>query len=270
MAHDLVLGQTPRSFALGYLPTGATGYAPTKWVRPEEAEAMVAALVNRSGFLTPPLPRAAAEARVLSHLRAKKIGILSPDTSGLDLGMLVVNRLRGRPDEAPLLDPGVPSLTPVVSLTPSQKTLEKRALARLEPSTAAHAAALLLWARARGLRATLGETYRSLADQMALPEGRTGIERGKIGWHQVGRAFHIVVRNARGQVDRAAYRPLGDESERLGGTWLGRKPLQTPAGPVDDFAHFEYHPGLSLGTYRGTALAARELASAERRAARYA
>jgi hypothetical protein len=105
---------------------------------------------------------------------------------------------------------------------------------------------------------------------MALPENRTGIKRGKIGWHQVGRAFHIVVRDVRGKIDRSAYRPIGDEAERRGGVWLGRKLLQTPAGPVDDFAHFEYHPGLTLGLYRDTALAARELASAERRAARYA
>jgi hypothetical protein len=271
MAHDLVLGQTRRSFALGALPPGATGYAPTRWISPEEAESLVAALASRSGIFTPPLPRAAAEARVLEHLRAKKIGITSPVTGvGLDLGVLVVNRLRGRPDNAPLLDAGVPPLTPAVPLTASQKTLEKRALSLLEPTTAAHAAALLLWARARGMRATLGETYRSLADQMALPENRTGIERGKIGWHQVGRAFHIVVRDERGQVDRSAYRPLGDEAERRGGVWLGRKPLQTPAGLVNDLAHFEYHPGLTIGRYRGTALAARELASAERRAARYA
>jgi hypothetical protein len=188
----------------------------------------------------------------------------------VDLGVMLVNKLRGRPAGSPLLDPGVPPLTPVVSLTAPQKAAEKRGLALLEPTTREFARSVLSWARAVGLRATLGETYRSLADQVALPEGRTGITPGKIGWHQVGRAFHIIIRDARGQIDRPAYRPVGDEIERRGGVWLGRRPLMTPRGPVDDYAHFEYHPGLSIGSYRGSAQAARELASAEKRAARYA
>jgi hypothetical protein len=194
---------------------------------------------------------------------------VTSDGIGLDLGALVINRLRGRPDNSPLLDAGVPGLFPVVSLTPAQKSVEQRNLMLLEPSAREFARSILVWARSRGLRTTLGETYRSLAAQIALPENKTAIARGKIGWHQVGRAFHLVVRDARGQIDRAAYRPLGDEVERRGGVWLGRKPLMTPAGPVEDLAHFEYHPGLALSSYRGTSLAARELATAEKRAARY-
>jgi hypothetical protein len=271
MSLDLVLGQTPRSFSLGALPEGARDYAPNKWLSPSEAESMVAALMLPRGFFSPALSREQAERRVGALLRAKKVGITSePAKMGLDLAVLLINRLRGKPDDAPLLDPGVPPLTPVVSMTKAQKTAEGRGLALLEPSTRELARSILAWSRARGLRVDLGETHRSLADQMALPEGRTGIERGKIGWHQVGRAFHLVIRDERGKIVREAYKTVGDEVERRGGVWLGRQPLWTPKGPVDDYAHFEYHPGLVLSRYRNTAQAAKELASMSKRAARYA
>lgn len=188
---------------------------------------------------------------------------------GLDLGVLVVNRLRGRADDAPLLDPGVPPLTPVVEMSAREKTVEAKNLAMLEPSARAFARSVVVWARANGMRAMVGETYRSPAAQAALPEGRTGIAPGKIGWHQVGRAFHLVIRTPGGSIDRDAYPVAGRYVESRGGVWLGRAPLMTPKGPVDDFAHFEYHPGLKLSSYRGSALAARELAAAEKRAAKY-
>jgi hypothetical protein len=86
----------------------------------------------------------------------------------------------------------------------------------------------------------------------------------------VGRAFHLVIRDERGKIQREAYKTVGDEVERRGGVWLGRRPLWTPKGPVDDFAHFEYHPGLVLSRYRDTAQATKELASAAKRASRYA
>lgn len=194
---------------------------------------------------------------------------MSKSNVGLDLGMMVVNRLRGRPDDAPLLEAGVPPLTPVVELTPDQRAREKKGLMLLEPSTREHAKYLLIWARARGMRATLGETYRSLAEQAQIPSTRTAIAPGKIGWHQVGRAFHLVIRDERGQLDRPAYRTVGDEAERRGGVWLGRQPIMGPSGPIDDLAHFEYHPGLMLSRYRGSPLAVRELAAAEKRAAKY-
>lgn len=188
----------------------------------------------------------------------------------MDLGVMLVNKLRGRPAGAPLLDAGVPPLTPVVTLSPDEKKAEARRLMTLEPSTRDLARSILVWARARGLRATLGKTHRSLAEQTSLPDERTGIAAGKIGWHQVGRAFHLVIRDDRGQIDRGAYKTVGDEVERRGGTWLGRRPLRTRAGTyVDDFAHFEHHPGMSLPRYRGTAMAAREMAAASKRAARY-
>jgi hypothetical protein len=188
---------------------------------------------------------------------------------GLDLGVLVVNRLRGRADDAPLLDPGVPPLTPAVEMTANEKATEARNLAVLEPSTRAFTRSVAVWARSNGMRAMVGETYRSPAAQAALPEGRTGIAPGKIGWHQVGRAFHLVIRTGGGSLDRPAYPVVGKYVESRGGVWLGKTPLMTPAGPVDDFAHFEYHPGLKLSSYRGSALASRELAAAEKRAAKY-
>lgn len=188
----------------------------------------------------------------------------------MDLGVMLVNKLRGRPASAPLLDAGVPPLTPVVTLSPEEKAAEARRLMTLEPSTRDLARSILVWARARGLRATLGETHRSLAEQTSLPDERTGIAAGKIGWHQVGRAFHLVIRDERGQLDRSAYRTVGNEVERRGGVWLGRRPLRTRSGKlVEDLAHFEFHPGMTLPRYRGTPLAARELASATKRAARY-
>jgi hypothetical protein len=189
---------------------------------------------------------------------------------GLDLGLAVVNRLRGKPSQAPLLDPNVPPLTPMVTLTQREKDQEARNLRLLEPSTAAFAKGILIWARANGLRAILGETYRSAADQAALPATRTTIAPGKLGWHQVGRAFHLVIKTPSGQIDKMAYRTVGDEVERRGGVWLGRKPLKGQAGEILDLAHFEYHPGLSLGTYRGSPLASKEIAMAERRASRRA
>jgi hypothetical protein len=192
-----------------------------------------------------------------------------PSNVGLDLGLLVVNRLRGRADDAPLLDPGVPSLTPSVEMSASEHSTEQRNLRLLEPSTAAFARSVVTWARSNGIRAMVGETYRSLAAQMALPEGRTAVEPGKIGWHQVGRAFHLVLRTPGGKLDRDAYRKVGDYVESRGGVWLGRKPLLTPTGPVEDLAHFEYHPGMKLSRYRGSAQAARELAAAEQRASKY-
>lgn len=77
MSRDLVLGRTRRSFAIGSLPEGARGYAPTKWVTQDEASAMVEKLTRPSGFFSPGLPRERAEEKVLAQLRAKKIGIMS-------------------------------------------------------------------------------------------------------------------------------------------------------------------------------------------------
>lgn len=185
----------------------------------------------------------------------------------MDLGVIAVNRLRGQPDNTPLWK-SVPRVEPHVLPLP-QATAEKRKLLLLEPGTRKLAEHLLEWSRARGVRTYLGETYRSLADQMKIPEDKTGITRGKIGWHQVGRAFHLILKTPRGAIFKDAYPALGDEAERRGGVWLGRTPLMTPKGPVTDLAHFEYHPGISIGRYRRSNQADREMASAAKRAARY-
>lgn len=187
----------------------------------------------------------------------------------MDLGIMLVNKLRGKPSEAPLLDPGVPGVTPVVTLTQREKDQETRNLALLEPTTAAFARSILIWARANGIRAILGETYRSFEEQRNIPAHLTAISPGKISWHQVGRAFHLVLKTPSGQIDRQSYKTVGDEVERRGGVWLGRRPIKTRGGETLDLAHFEYHPGLVLAKYRGTPLAAKELAMAEKRAARY-
>ena len=80
MSLDLFLGRTKRNFAIGSLPEGARGYAPSKWVTRDEANAMVEALTRPSGFFSPGLSRERAEEKVLAQLRAKKIGIMSGTT----------------------------------------------------------------------------------------------------------------------------------------------------------------------------------------------
>jgi hypothetical protein len=191
----------------------------------------------------------------------------------MDLVVALVNSLRGRDVNAPLLDPGVPEATPVVSMTPVEREVEQKRLMTLEDSTREFAKAILIWARANGIPATLGETYRSKSDQDKVDPRYTAVPKGKIGWHQVGRAFHVVIRDADGHVSgpysRAAHARLGEEVRRRGGVWLGDKVIQGPVGPIIDLMHYEYHPGLFLSSYRGSKLASRELSQAEKRAVRY-
>lgn len=183
----------------------------------------------------------------------------------MDLLFALINKARGLPAESP-----VPPLIPPVDVTPAQHAAERRALALLEPSTREFAKSIIVWARANGIPALIGETYRSKEEQANVPAGRTGITPGQISWHQVGRAFHLIIRDKSGQLDRDAYRRVGDEVDSRGGLWLGRTPIVTNTGKkVLDLAHYEYHPGLELWQYRKSPLAARELAQAEKRAARY-
>lgn len=181
----------------------------------------------------------------------------------MDLLAAFFDLFRGKRSPSPL------SGDPPPPLTDRQEVDERRKLAALEPSTSKFAKEILEWARSQGLRASLGETYRSEASQAAIDPGRTAITPGKIGWHQVGRAFHLVIVDEKGKLDRPAYKTVGDEVDARGGVWLGRHPINTPKGPVTDLAHFEYHPGLKLSSFRSTPQARKELASAERRAARY-
>ena len=124
---------------------------------------------------------------------------------------------------------------------------------------------------ANGIPAILGETHRSQAEQAkAIEEGKSAIKEGQTGWHQYGRAFHLVIVDPKTRLlDKEAYKRVGAEVRRRGGEWLGDKTLITSKGRVQDLAHFEYHPGLKLSSYRGSHLAKKELTMAERRAARY-
>jgi hypothetical protein len=267
MARDLVLGLTPRSFALGSLPEGAEGYAPTKWVKMTEAELLVNKLMNPTGFLASrlgKLTREQAEKKVLDELRAQKVGIMSG--MGLDLGALVVNRLRGRPDDAPLVGPG----TKPLGMEWSQG--ERRALKLLEPSTAAHVVDVVSWARNQGIPAKLSSVsviYTPEDSARHYAEGRSGIAPGRLDWHQVGRAYHLVIPKKNDLPNRDAYAYIARYARQRGGEWLGDKTIITPRGPVQDLAHYEYHPGTDIASYRKSALATTELRRAQARARRY-
>jgi hypothetical protein len=187
----------------------------------------------------------------------------------MDLAVALINKIRGKDINAPLLDPSVPEQAPAFSLNPYQQGQEKKNLALLEPSTAAFAKGILTWARSYGIPALLGETYRSAEAELKIDPKRTAITPGKLSWHQVGRAFHLILKDPKGQLDRDAYKTVGAEVRRRGGEWLGDYVIHGPAGDFVDLAHFEYHPGLVLWQYRKSPLAAREVAQAEKRAARY-
>ena len=193
-----------------------------------------------------------------------------------DLVTMAINAARGKKGEAiydPLLKPAAPAPlpTPVPPLDPRMASIEERRMKTLEPSTNAFVVSILAWARANGIPAILGETHRSQAEQAkAIEEGKSAIKEGQTGWHQYGRAFHLVIVNPKTKLlDEEAYKKVGAEVRRRGGEWLGDKTLMTSKGQVQDLAHFEYHPGLKLSNYRGSNLAKKELAMAERRAARY-
>jgi hypothetical protein len=185
-----------------------------------------------------------------------------------DLAVMLFNKLRGRDAYAPLTGP---EHAPAPPLDARMASIEERRMKTLEPSTREFVAGILAWARASGIPAVLGETHRSEAEQSRQArEGRTAIPEGQTGWHQYGRAFHLVIVDPRTRLlDEPAYERVGTEVRRRGGEWLGDKVLRTSRGEVRDLAHFEYHPGIKLSSFRGSPRARRELALAERRAARY-
>jgi hypothetical protein len=168
-----------------------------------------------------------------------------------------------------LLKPDVPGMTPEFTMNAYQKGQEKKNLALLEPSTAAFVKGILIWARTNGIPALLGETYRSEEEAKKISPTRTAITPGKLDWHQVGRAFHLILKDKNGQLDKEMYRIVGEEVRKRGGIWLGDHVIHGPAGDFVDLAHYEYHPGLVLWQYRKSPLAAKEVAMAEKRAARY-
>lgn len=149
---------------------------------------------------------------------------------------------------------------------------ERKTLKILEPSTAAHAVELVGWARSQGIPARVSHTAVYTPEEAAkhYQEGRSGIKPGALSWHSVGRAFHLVILNAAGEPDETAYAIVGRHSRELGGEWLGDKPIKTTKGILFDTAHFEYHPGMDIGSYRKSDMARREFAQAQKRARSYA
>ncbi|EPN2803323.1 M15 family metallopeptidase [Serratia marcescens] len=81
-------------------------------------------------------------------------------------------------------------------------------------------AQLILWADDRGYRVTLGEAYRS-------PEqARLNVQQGKgiansLHTQRLAIDLNLFI-NGEYQTDSAAYAPLGEEWERMGGSWGGR------------------------------------------------
>lgn len=191
-----------------------------------------------------------------------------------DIAIMLLNKLRGRPVLAPLtgppVDPTIVRLAP--PLSERDASIEKRRLLTMLPVTQEFVKSILAWVRAQGVSCILGETHRSLTEQIEMSkQGKTAVPEGQTGWHQYGRAFHLIIyKPGTRQLDPDAYRIVGAEVRRQGGEWLGDKLLKTPKGEMfQDLAHFEYHPGLHLSSYRGTPLARHELAVTEKRAARY-
>lgn len=184
-----------------------------------------------------------------------------------DLAVMLVNKLRGRDPYAPLTGP---EHSPAPPLDSRAASIEERRLRTLEPSTRKFVESVLAWARSNGIPSILGETHRSLEEQIR-DKDKTSIPEGQTGWHQYGRAFHLILtKPGINQIDPTAYKIVGEEVRRRGGEWLGDKLLKTPKGKVfQDLAHFEYHPGLKLSSYRGSTLAKKEMAEAEKKAARY-
>lgn len=149
---------------------------------------------------------------------------------------------------------------------------ERKTLKLLEPSTAAHAVDVVSWARGHGIPARLSHVaiYTPAESAQHYAEGRSGIKEGRLDWHNVGRAFHLVIPAlSNGEPDRDAYRRVGAYARSQGGEWLGDKPIRTVKGILFDTAHFEYHPGVDIATYRRSELASREYKQAQRRARIY-
>ena len=191
-----------------------------------------------------------------------------------DLAIMLANKLRGRPIYGPLTGPvPSPTLAPAPPLTEREASIEKRRMMTVLPGeTQKFVEDILTWARAQGIPCILGETHRDLGNQTEkAKEGKTAIPEGKTGWHQYGRAFHLILyKPGTKQLDPDAYKIVGAEVRKRGGEWLGDRLLKTPTGDViQDLAHFEYHPGLKLSSYRDTALAKKEMKIVDKRAARY-
>ena len=150
---------------------------------------------------------------------------------------------------------------------------ESRALKLLTPDTRAHVVEVIGWARSKGIPAKLSTQSVIYTPQMAAQhyaEGRSGIAPGRIDWHQVGRAYHLVIVNPNTKkLDEDAYARVGSFVRSKGGEWLGDKVIKTPKGPIKDLAHYEFHPDWDIATYRKLPIAMVELKQAQQRAAKY-
>lgn len=94
---------------------------------------------------------------------------------------------------------------------------------------------LLAFAESQGIEARITSSRRSCAEQDALSDEVTGV-RGCRSWHVHGRAVDLYL----GRWDPEPYALLGAEWKRLGGVWGG------DFKNIKDYAHFEWHPGLSI------------------------
>jgi len=150
---------------------------------------------------------------------------------------------------------------------------ERRTLKILEPGTATAAIELVGWARQNGIPARLTHTaiYTDEDVTESYEKGRSGIKPGRLSWHSVGRAFHVMIPNLPGgDIDKKTYELLGQHIRQQGGDWLGDKPFRDKNGHfVYDTRHFEYHPNMDIGSYRKSTLAVREYEKAQERARRY-
>ena len=150
---------------------------------------------------------------------------------------------------------------------------ERRALKLLEPSTQAHVVEVIGWARSKGIPARLSTQaviYTPEDSAKHYAEGRSSIAPGRLSWHQVGRAYHLVIVDPRTKkLDEPAYAVVAEHVRKLGGEWLGDKVIVTPKGRVRDLAHYEFHPSWDIATYRKMPLAQVEYRKAQERAAKY-
>ena len=162
---------------------------------------------------------------------------------------------------------------PAAALELSFSPAESKALKLLEPSTRTHVVEVIGWARSKGIPAKLSTQSVIYTPETAAKhyaEGRSGIAPGRIDWHQVGRAYHLVIIDPETKkLDKAAYAVVGKYVRSQGGEWLGDKTIITPKGPIQDLAHYEYHPGFSIAEYRKLPLAQVELKAAQSRARKY-
>lgn len=163
---------------------------------------------------------------------------------------------------------------PVPASTPMEwSPTEIRALKLLEQGTREHVIEVVGWARGKGIPARLSAQsviYTPAESAKHYTEGRSGIAPGRLDWHQVGRAYHLVIVDpATKKLDEPAYARVGAFVRSKGGEWLGDKVIVTPRGRIKDLAHYEFHPDWDIATYRKLPLAQVEYKRAQDRAAKY-